>query len=98
MLDISFAQLLPHSLLLPSRHLFVAAQLLMDVAVQDLSSADEVRTLLKDIWDIRQAKLRRSVDAFVQSGMQHAKLDHLQLIELNSVRPLPRDRQERRTK
>jgi len=28
------------------------------------------------------------VDAFVQSGLPHAKLDHLQLIELNSVRPL----------
>ena len=28
------------------------------------------------------------MDAFVRSGMQHAKLDHLQLIELNSVRPL----------
>ncbi len=28
------------------------------------------------------------MDAFVQSGLQHAKLDHLQLMELNSVRPL----------
>jgi hypothetical protein len=31
---------------------------------------------------------RKSVDAFIQSGLAHAKLDHLQLIELNSVRPL----------
>lgn len=28
------------------------------------------------------------MDAFIQSGLQHAKLDHLQLMELNSVRPL----------
>lgn len=31
---------------------------------------------------------RKSVHAFIQSGLQHAKLDHLQLIELNAVRPL----------
>ena len=36
----------------------------------------------------RQAKLRKSVNDFVQSGLQHAKLDHLELIELNAVRPL----------
>ncbi len=28
------------------------------------------------------------MSAFVQSGQLHAKLDHLQLMELNSVRPL----------
>ena len=28
------------------------------------------------------------MEAFVQSGMQHAKLDHLHLMELNTVRPL----------
>ena len=45
------------------RHLFVAAQLLMDVAVQDLTGADAIKTLLKDIWDIRQAKLRYTLEA-----------------------------------
>lgn len=73
---------------LPSPHLFSAARLVMDAALEDLTGADRARAALKDLWDVRQAKLRRSVDAFVQSGLQHAKLDHLQLIELNSVRPL----------
>ncbi len=44
---------------LPSDHLFVAAQLLMDVATQDFGAdADKIKMVLKDIWDIRQAKLR----------------------------------------
>ena len=77
-----------------------------------------MRTVLKDIWDIRQAKLRMGVTSFIQvtffitssmtsfntpssppsitffitsftqSGELHAKLNHLQLIELNNVRPL----------
>ena len=43
---------------MPHPHLFVLTNLIMDVAIQDISSADQIRTLLKDIWDIRQAKLR----------------------------------------
>ena len=35
-----------------------------------------------------QAKLRKSVDVFIQGGFLQAKLNHLQLIELNNVRPL----------
>ena len=41
-----------------------------------------------DIWDIRQSKLRKIVDAFVQSGSLRATLDHVQLIEINTIRPL----------
>jgi GINS complex subunit 2 len=43
---------------MPNRHMFVMANLIMDVGIQDLTGADKVRTVLKDIWDIRQAKLR----------------------------------------
>ena len=41
-----------------------------------------------DIWDIRQSKLRKIVGDFVQSGSLRATLDNVQLIELNSIRPL----------
>ena len=34
------------------------------------------------------SKLRSSVDAFVNSGSSHAKLDHLTVLEINSIRPL----------
>lgn len=75
-------------LALPNPHLFTVSQMLLDVATPEIVQADAIKTLLKDLWDIRQAKLRKSVHAFIQSGLQHAKLDHLQLIELNAVRPL----------
>ena len=37
-----------------------------DVATEDIENADEIRTILKDVWDMRQAKLRKSVDTFIQ--------------------------------
>ena len=43
---------------LPNPNLFVATQLILDVATGDIPRADEIRTMIKDIWDIRQAKLR----------------------------------------
>merc|ERR1719425_171673 len=73
---------------MPASNIFVIANLILDVATVDIEKADEVRTVLKDIWDIRQAKLRKSVDQFIQGGFLQAKLNHLQLIELNNVRPL----------
>ena len=73
---------------LPASDLFVVANLLLDVASEDIEKAADVRTVLKDIWDIRQAKLRKSVDDFMSKHVLFAKLNHLQLIELNTVRPL----------
>ena len=69
-------------------NIFVVANLILDCAKEDIEKADQVRMVLRDIWDIRQAKLRKSVDGFIQGGFLHSKLNHLQLIELNSVRPL----------
>lgn len=43
---------------LPDPHMFVKTQLIMDVGNNDLTKTDEVRTVIKDIWDIRQSKLR----------------------------------------
>ena len=43
---------------LPDKFLFVKAQLIMDVANEDITRVDEIRTNIKDIWDIRQSKLR----------------------------------------
>jgi GINS complex subunit 2 len=42
---------------------------------------------LQDIWDMRIAKLRSSVDAFLKIGGSLAKVDHLTLMEINTVRP-----------
>ena len=43
-------------------------------AMDDIPRADEIRTLIKDIWDLRISKLRSSVDDFVAQGATHAKV------------------------
>ena len=43
-------------------------------AMDDIPHADETRTLIKDIWDIRISKLRSSIDTFVKSEATHAKV------------------------
>ena len=43
-------------------------------AMDDIPKADEIRTLVKDIWDLRTAKLRSSIDTFVKSDASHAKV------------------------
>ena len=42
--------------------------------MDDIPHADETRTLIKDIWDIRISKLRSSIDTFVKSEATHAKV------------------------
>ncbi|KAL8603059.1 DNA replication complex GINS protein PSF2 [Nucella lapillus] len=71
---------------MPSKHYLEVSQLLLQSATDDIPRADEVKTLIKDIWDVRTAKLRSSVDIFVKSEATHAKLNHLTLMEINSVR------------
>ncbi|CAN8016375.1 unnamed protein product [Ixodes persulcatus] len=73
---------------MPSDHYLEVTQMLFDVAATDIPDASEVQTLVKDIWDIRLAKLRSSVDAFVKSDEVHARIDHLTVMEINTVRRL----------
>ena len=68
--------------------MFVVANIVLDVAKDDVDKADMVQKLLKDIWDRRQAKLRTSVYFLMSSEATYAKLNFLQSIELNAVRPL----------
>jgi len=42
---------------------------------------------MQDLWDLRIAKLRSSVDSFVKDGCAHASINHLTPMEINSVRP-----------
>ncbi|XP_055001035.1 DNA replication complex GINS protein PSF2 isoform X2 [Sorex araneus] len=64
----------------PSPHYMELTRLL-------LSQADEIRTLVKDVWDTRTAKLRVSADSFVRRQEAHAKLDNLTLLEISCSGP-----------
>ncbi|XP_063610116.1 probable DNA replication complex GINS protein PSF2 [Penaeus indicus] len=72
---------------MPCEHYLVVAQLVLASAPEDVPNSQQVKTLVKDIWDLRISKLRSSVAEFIQSEGTHAKLDHLTLLEINSIRP-----------
>ncbi|CAH1780401.1 unnamed protein product [Owenia fusiformis] len=71
---------------MPSPHYMEVTQLLLKCA-PEIPRADEMRTLVKDIWDLRMAKFRRSIDLLVKSDHTHAKVNHLTLMEINTMRP-----------
>ncbi|KAI4476550.1 hypothetical protein M0802_001910 [Mischocyttarus mexicanus] len=73
---------------MPSNHYMDEAQLLLSVASDDIHESEKIRTAIKDIWDLRMSKLRTSVDSFIKSDSTHARLDHLTMMEINSIRPL----------
>lgn len=73
---------------MPSEHYMVEAKLLLGCAAEDIPRSDEIRTIIKDIWDTRMSKLRTSVDTLIKVGGTHAALDNLTSIEINAIRPL----------
>ncbi|KAM4721404.1 DNA replication complex GINS protein PSF2 [Rhinophrynus dorsalis] len=69
----------------PSPHYMELTKLLLNHASDNIPKADEIRTLVKDTWDTRIAKLRLSADSFVREQEAHAKLDNLTLMEINTI-------------
>ncbi|KAM4833776.1 DNA replication complex GINS protein PSF2 [Thomomys bottae] len=68
----------------PSPYYMELTKLLLNHASDNIPKADAIRTLVKDLWDTRMAKLRVSADSFVQQQEAHAKLDNLTLLEINT--------------
>lgn len=73
---------------MPSEHYMVETKLLLANALEDIQRADEIRTLVKDIWDMRMAKLRSSIDALVKESGSYASVDYLTVFEINAIRPI----------
>lgn len=71
---------------MPSPHYMEVAMLVLNNAGEDVPRSDEVRALVKDIWDLRIAKLRKSVNLMVLQQEVYAKLDNLTVMEINTVR------------
>ncbi|KAM9607495.1 DNA replication complex GINS protein PSF2 isoform 1-T1 [Trichechus inunguis] len=59
---------------MPSPYYMELTKLLLNHASDDIPKADEIRTLIKDTWDTRMAKLRVSADSFVRQQEAHAKV------------------------
>ena len=57
-------------------------------ARDDIPYADEVQTLIKDIWEIRIAKLRKSINIMVQEKETHARVRMMQFHQLQHANQL----------
>lgn len=73
---------------MPSEHYMIEAKLLLGCASDDIPRADEIRTIIKDIWDIRTTKIRSSVIQLIENYGSYASVDHLTIMEINSIRPI----------
>ena len=54
-------------------------------ASDDIQRADEVRALVKDIWDLRLAKLRKSIDVMITQQETFGKVLYI-LCELLTLK------------
>lgn len=73
---------------MPDEHYMVVSKLILCNAADDVPRAEDIRTKIKDIFDIREAKLRTSIKTFLQGSGTYAKLDNLTQFEIHTVRPL----------
>eukprot|EP00088_Acartia_fossae_P047755 TRINITY_DN5186_c0_g1_i2.p1 TRINITY_DN5186_c0_g1~~TRINITY_DN5186_c0_g1_i2.p1 ORF type:complete len:222 (+),score=34.39 TRINITY_DN5186_c0_g1_i2:61-666(+) len=73
---------------LPAKFIFEVANILFDVTAASIVHADQIRSVLKEIFDIRQSKLRKSIDKLITDGYLYAKINYLQEIELANFRPI----------
>lgn len=70
----------------------VVSKLLFSHATDDVPNIEEIKTLIKDIFDIRQAKLRTGIDSLLTASNQHegvnkVSFNNLTLLEINTSRP-----------
>ncbi|TPX43785.1 hypothetical protein SeMB42_g03074 [Synchytrium endobioticum] len=65
-------------------HFMEISQILLDCASDDIKSAELVKTLLKDLREIRQTKAQQGLK---QLGYDYLQMDNLGLMEINEIRP-----------
>lgn len=73
---------------MPSEHYMIEAKLILSLAPEDVPQSQNIRTIIKDIWDMRTAKLRTVMDGIIKGDGDYAKLDNLTMLEVHTVRPL----------
>jgi len=71
---------------MPNTYVFILSQTIMNVALEDIPNGDQIRLLMKDLWDLRLAKLRSSIGSLARSGALYAKVTHLTQVEICLIR------------
>jgi GINS complex subunit 2 len=80
---------------MPCESYMVASKLLFSHASDDIPNIEEIKTLIKDIFDIRQAKLRTAMDSLLAGNgpvegnavANKVSFNNLTLLEINTARP-----------
>ncbi|KAI6650223.1 hypothetical protein LOD99_6140 [Oopsacas minuta] len=68
-------------------HYMEISSILLNHASDDIPQAEEIRTLIKDIWDMRMSKLRRSISIMIKEQHVHAQVKNISYMELFCIRP-----------
>lgn len=69
----------------------IVSKLLFSHASEDIPSIEEIKTFIKDIFDIRQAKLRTAIDSLFigkkqLDGTTQVSFTNLTMFEIHTVR------------
>lgn len=77
---------------MPCDNYMIVSKLLFSHAAEDMVNIEEVKTLIKDIFDIRQSKLRTAIDSILAGNSQlegggKVSFNNLTLLEINTARP-----------
>lgn len=72
---------------MPSPHYMIIAKLVLGISMEDIPNAEVIKTLIKDLFDTRTAKLRKTIDSMLSGDENQTKLDNITMFELHSVRP-----------
>ncbi|XP_059613389.1 probable DNA replication complex GINS protein PSF2 [Phlebotomus argentipes] len=73
---------------MPNSHYMPVTKLLLSVAAEDIPASSEIRTLIKDIYDVRSSKFRSFMDSFIRGEEQKIKLNNLTSLEIHTWTPL----------
>lgn len=73
---------------MPSEQYLVEAKLIIGQAPEDVPNSEEVRTVIKDIFDIRMSKYRAFMDTYVKGEATNIHLDNLTIFEIHSWTPV----------
>lgn len=77
---------------MPCESYMDVSKLLFNHAADDIPHVEEIKTIIKDIFDIRQAKVRTAIDSVLTGNKQleggnKVSFNNLTLLEVNTARP-----------
>ncbi|XP_070502357.1 probable DNA replication complex GINS protein PSF2 [Chironomus tepperi] len=81
----------PNFTSMPCDQYMIVSKLLFSCASEDIPSIEEIKTFIKDIYDIRQAKLRTAIDSLFigkkqLDGTTQVSFTNLTMFEIHTVR------------